>query len=71
MVKVKLVQSCLTLFNPMNYTVHGILLARILGWVAVSVSRGSSQSRDQTEVSRIAGRCFNLWANIAKERKKY
>ena len=38
--------------------VHGILQARILEWVAFPFSRGSSQSRDQTQVSRIAGRFF-------------
>ena len=43
----------------MDYTVHGILQARILEWVAFPFSRGSSQSRDQTQVSRIAGRFFN------------
>ena len=40
------------------YTVHGILQARILEWVAAPFSRGSSQSRDQTQVSHIAGRFF-------------
>ena len=45
-------------------TVHGILQARILEWVAISFSRGSSQPRDRTWVSCIAGRCFILWANI-------
>ena len=44
-VKVKVTQSCLTLCNPMYYTVHGILQARILEWVAVPFSRGSSQPR--------------------------
>ena len=39
-VKVKVDQSCSTLCNPMDYTVHGILLARILEWVAVPFSRG-------------------------------
>ena len=38
------------------YTVHGILQARILEWVAIPFSRGSSQPRDQTQVSLIAGR---------------
>ena len=47
-VKVKVAQSCLTLCNPMDYTVHGILQARILEWVAFPFSRGSSQCRDQT-----------------------
>ena len=58
-------QSCLTLCNPMDCSppgssVHGILQARILEWVAISFSRGSSQPRDRTQVSRIAGRPFNL-----------
>ena len=55
-------KSCLTLCNPMDYTVHGILQARILEWVAVPISRGSSQRRDQTQVSHIAGRFFTSWA---------
>ena len=41
-------------------SVHGILQARILEWVAISFSRGSSQPRDRTQFSHIAGRCFNL-----------
>ena len=57
-VKVKVVQSCLTLCNPMDYTVHGILQARILEWVALPFSRESSQPRDQTQISRIAGGFF-------------
>ena len=61
-VKVKVAQSCPTLCDPMDYTVHGILQARILAWVAFPFSRGSSQSRDQTQVSRIAGRFFTSWA---------
>ena len=56
--KVKVAQSCLTLFNLMDYTVHGILQARILEWVAFLFSRGSSQPSDQTQVSRIAGEFF-------------
>ena len=44
--------------RPMDYTVHGTLQARILEWVAVPFSRGSSQPRDQTQVSHIAGRLF-------------
>ena len=48
-------QLCPTLFSdPMNYKVHGILQARILEWVAFPFSRGSSQLRDQTQVSHIA-----------------
>ena len=42
--------------------VHGILQARILEWVAFPFARGSSQPRDQTQVSRIAGRFFTSWA---------
>ena len=42
MLKVKVTQSCLTLCDPMDHTVHGILQARILEWVAFSFSRGSS-----------------------------
>ena len=48
--------------SPLGSSVHGILQARILEWVAISFSRGSSRPRDQTQVSCIAGRCFNLWA---------
>ena len=46
--KVKVAQSCPTLRNPMDYTVHGILQARILEWIAFPFSRGSSQPQDQT-----------------------
>ena len=64
--KVKLL-SCVRLCNPVDCSppgssIHGILQARILEWVAISSSRGSSQPRDPTQVSRNAGRCFNLWA---------
>ena len=45
-VKVKVSQSCLTLCDPIDYTVHGILGARILEWVAFPFSRGCSQPRD-------------------------
>ena len=57
-VKVKVAQSCPTVFNPMDYTVHGVLQPRILEWVAFPFSRGSSQPRDQTQVSSIAGGFF-------------
>ena len=58
-------QSCLTVCNPMDcslpgFSVHGILQARILEWVTISFSRGSSQPRDRTQVSCIGGRRFNL-----------
>ena len=56
--KVKVSQLCPTLCNSMDYTVHGILQARTLEWVAFPFSRGSSQPRDQTQVSCIAGGFF-------------
>ena len=57
------------------YTVHGILQARILEWIAFPFSRGSSQPRDRTQVSRIAGGFITSWAtrdanSIAKANKK-
>ena len=55
-VKMKVTQLCLTLCDPVDYTVHGILQARILEWVAFPFSRGSSQTRDRAQVSCIAGR---------------
>ena len=61
-VKVKVTQSCLTLCDRMEYTVHGILQARILQWGAFPFSRGSSQARDWTQVSGIAGWFFTSWA---------
>ena len=48
--------------NPPGSSVHVILQARILEWVAISFSRGSSQPRDQTQVTHIAGRLFTDWA---------
>ena len=54
----KITQSCLTLCKPMDYRVHGILQARILEWIAFPFSKGSSQPRDWTRVSCIAGRFF-------------
>ena len=54
-VKVKVAQSCPTLCDPMDYTVHGILQTRILEWVVFPISRGSSQPRDWTQISHIAG----------------
>jgi len=65
-VKVKSL-SCVWLCDHVDYSLqgfslHGILQARILEWVTISFSRGSSRPRDQTQVSRIGGRHFNLWA---------
>ena len=59
---VKVAQSFPTLCDHMGYTVHGILQARILEWVAFPFFRGSSQPRDWTQVSCIAGRFFTSWA---------
>ena len=56
--KAKVAQLGPTLCDPMDYTVHGILQARILEWVAFPFSRGSSQPSDRTQVSHIAGRFF-------------
>ena len=60
--KVKVIPSCPTLCYPVDYTVHGILQARILEWVAIPFSRGSSQTKDQTQISHIAGGFFTSWA---------
>ena len=65
----KLAQSCPALCDPMDYTVHGILQASILEWVVCPFSRGSSQSRDQTLVSHIAGGFFTSWAT--REAQEY
>ena len=66
-VKVLVAQSCPTLCDPMDYSppgssVHEILQARILEWVAMPSSRGSSRARDWTQVSCIPGRFFTIWA---------
>ena len=65
--KVKVAQSCPTLWDPMDcslpgFSVHEILRARILGWVAMPFSRGSAQPRDWTQVSCIMGGLFTVWA---------
>ena len=57
-VNVKVTQSCPYLCDPMHYTVHGILQARILEWVAVPFSSRYSQLKDQTHVSCIVGGFF-------------
>ena len=61
--------SHIGLCNPMDYTVHGILQARILEWVAFPFSRGSSQARNRTQVFHIAGRFFTSWAT--REAQEY
>ena len=53
----------------MGYTVHGILQARILEWVAFPFSRESAQPRDRTQVSHIAGGFFTSWAT--REAQEY
>ena len=60
-------QLCLTLCNPMgcslpDSSIHGILQTRTLEWVAISLSKRSSQPRDRNKVSRLVGRRFTLWA---------
>ena len=67
--EVKVAQLCLTLCDPMIYTVHGILQARILKWVAFPFSRGYSQPRDRTQVTCNAGRFFTSWAT--REAQEY
>ena len=67
-------QLCPTLCNPMDCnlpgsTVHGILQARILEWLAISFSRRSLRPRDCTRVSRVVGRRFTIWAT-REERKE-
>ena len=59
--------SVVSLCDPTNCSlsgscIHGILQARILEWIVVPFSRGSSWSRDRTQVSCIAGRFFTIWA---------
>ena len=68
-VEVKVTQLCLTFCDPMDYTMHGILQARIMEWVAVPFSKGSCQLQDRTQVSRTAGRCFTNWAT--REAQEY
>ena len=68
-VKVKVAKSCPTLCDPDDYTIHGILQARMLEWVGAPFSRGSSQSRDWTQISHIAGGFFTGWAT--REAQQY
>ena len=55
--------------NPRGFSVHRILQARILEWVAILFSRGSSRPRDWTQVSCIAGRVVTVWAIKGREWK--
>ena len=64
---VSVTKSCLTLCDPMDCSpqgssVHGIFQVRMLEWVVISYSRGSSRPRDRTRVSCIVGRFFIIWA---------
>ena len=61
--------SVMSLCDLTDCTVHGILQARILEWVAVPFSRGSSQSRDWTQVSHTAGEFFTSW--MTREAQEY
>ena len=67
-------QSCLILCDPTDYSlpgssVHGILQARVLEWVAIPFFRRSSWSRDQPQVSCIVGRFFTIWGNRETQNK--
>ena len=63
----EIARSCPSLCNPMDCSlpgssVHGLFQASVLECIAISFSRGSSQPRDRTQVSRIVGRRFTVWA---------
>ena len=60
--EVRVTQLCPTLCDPMEYTIHGILQAIILEWIAFPFSRVSFQPRDQIQLSCIGGRFFSSWA---------
>ena len=60
-------QSCLTFWDPVDCSppgssIHEIFQARVLEWVVISFSRGTSQPRDRTQVSCIVARGFTIWA---------
>ena len=72
-IQVLISQSCLILCDPIDYSspgssVHWILQARILEWVTMPFSRVSSQLRDQSRVSCIAGRLFIIWVTVEIQR---
>ena len=61
--EIEIAQSCLILCDPVDFSlpgssVHGIFQAKVLEWVAISFSRGSSWPRDRTQISHIVGRCL-------------
>ena len=71
-IKVLAAQSCLTLCDPMDYSllvssVHGFLQARTLEWVSMSFSRGSSQLRDRTWVFCMGGELYHLTPGKPKQ----
>ena len=73
-VKVLVTQSCPILCNLLDYSppassVHGILQARILEWVAIPFFRGSSWPRDWTWVSHVAGKFFTVWDTRKADKK--
>ena len=75
LVSSKVAQSCPTLCSPMDCSlpgssVHGIFQARVLEWVAISFSRGSSRPRDWTQVFSIADRRFTVWTTYLTFHKK-
>ena len=57
--------------SPPGSSVHGILQARILEWVAIPFTRGSSWPWDRTRVSCNAGKCFTNWATREAQHKQY
>ena len=71
----RLAQSCPTHCNPMDCSlpgssVHGIFQAIVLEWIVISFSKGSSQPRDQTQVSHIVDRCFTIWATRESQKNE-
>ena len=71
----RFLKSCPTLCDPIDCSspgssVHGILQARKVEWVAIPFSKRSSQSRNQTQVSCTVGRFSTVWATRVRERKK-
>ena len=74
--RAKSFQSCPTLYDPMDHSlpgsiVHVILQARILEWVSISSSRGTSQPRDRSWVSCFAGRFFIITCLLLKSRHHF
>ena len=73
---VSVAQSCLTLHNPIDcsppgFSVHGIFQARMLEWVAIPFFQGSSQQRDQIQVSCTADRFFTILNHQGSPRLSY